>query len=121
MKRPEIPRCHNYIISIDELYVAINELSEEECNHPKHGYNIEQLLSVYNTSVNKIVLVTMYGPGQCVISTTNSYMWEKPETISIDPTYRRWFVLLIGLIPIIFLALCFISDLLEKLQNPLET
>ena len=24
-----------------------------------------------------------------VISTTNSYMLEKPETISIDPTYQR--------------------------------
>ena len=42
MKRPEIPCCHNYTISLDELYVMINELSEEECRHPKHRYNIEQ-------------------------------------------------------------------------------
>ena len=34
--------CHNYTISIDELYIMITELSKEECRHPTHRYNIEQ-------------------------------------------------------------------------------
>ena len=78
----------------------INSLKSVMSSHPKYSYSIEQGSFAANTSVDKILI--MNSPGQCMTSTTNSYMSEKPETISIDPTYRRWFVLLIGLIPIIF-------------------